>query len=236
MSAIETLLTQPAAQAVGWALLQFVWQGTAVGIVTALALVGLRRSASDVRYIVASVGLALMLSLPLVTGAQKYQALRSATAAAETTGVVFNDGIMVLGSGERPRFDRLERLGASRQAGDAAASTTGRSSIAAAIVSRVRALRADALLPTLMMVWLAGVTILSLRLLTGWIWVQRLRTRGNAPAAGEWQRMATRLSRRLHIRRAITLLESTLVDVPTVIGWLKPVVLLPASALAAPIS
>src|SRR5205814_960303 len=44
---------------------------------------------------------------------------------------------------------------------------------------------------------------------------------------------AARLSRRLHITRAITLLESSLVDVPTVIGWLKPVVLLPASALAA---
>ena len=43
--------------------------------------------------------------------------------------------------------------------------------------------------------------------------------------------MATRLSRRLHIARAVTLLESTLVDVPTVIGLLKPVVLLPASAL-----
>ena len=54
------------------------------------------------------------------------------------------------------------------------------------------------------------------------------RTAGRAT----WQRMATRLSRRLHIGRAITLLESALVDVPTVIGWLKPVVLLPASALA----
>ena len=41
-----------------------------------------------------------------------------------------------------------------------------------------------------------------------------------------------RLTRRLHIGRAVRLLESTLVDVPTVIGWLKPVVLLPASALA----
>ena len=94
-------------------------------------------------------------------------------------------------------------------------------------------LRIEPLLPTLILVWIAGVSMLSLRLLTGWIWVQRLRTRGNAPAADEWQRMAPRLSRRLHIARAITLLESTLVDVPTVIGWLKPVVLLPASALAA---
>ena len=31
MPAIETMLRQPAAQAMGWALLQFVWQGTAVG-------------------------------------------------------------------------------------------------------------------------------------------------------------------------------------------------------------
>ena len=94
-------------------------------------------------------------------------------------------------------------------------------------------IRVEPLLPTLILVWIAGVSMLSLRLLTGWIWVQRLRTHGNAPAEDQWQRMATRLSRRLHIGRAITLLESTLVDVPTVIGWLKPVVLLPASALGA---
>ena len=61
MTAIETLLRQPAAQAVGWALLQFVWQGAVVGALTALALLALRRSASDVRYVVASIGLALML-------------------------------------------------------------------------------------------------------------------------------------------------------------------------------
>src|SRR6185436_14777243 len=70
-----------------------------------------------------------------------------------------------------------------------------------------------------------------LRLLTGWLWVQRLRTHGVSAADETCRRMTARLSRRLHIRRAITLLESTLVDVPTVIGFLKPVVLLPASVL-----
>ena len=61
----------------GWALLQFVWQGAAIGVLTALALVALRRSASDVRYVVAAIGLALMLTLPVVTGVQKFQALRA---------------------------------------------------------------------------------------------------------------------------------------------------------------
>ena len=50
---IETLLQQPAAQAIGWALLQFVWQGALIGGLTALALAALRRSAADVRYVVA---------------------------------------------------------------------------------------------------------------------------------------------------------------------------------------
>ncbi len=44
--------------------------------------------------------------------------------------------------------------------------------------------------------------------------------------------MAARLAKRLHIARPIRLLESSMVDVPTVIGWLRPVVLMPASALA----
>ena len=43
MPAIEMLLRQPAAQAMGWALLQFVWQGAALGVVTALVLTTLRR-------------------------------------------------------------------------------------------------------------------------------------------------------------------------------------------------
>jgi hypothetical protein len=77
MPAIETMLRQPAAQAMGWALLQFVWQGTAVGALTAVALLALRRSAADIRYVVAAIGLALMLTLPVVSGVQKFQALRA---------------------------------------------------------------------------------------------------------------------------------------------------------------
>ena len=49
MSAIEQLLREPAAQAVGWALLHFVWQGTLVGVVTAVVLACLRRGAADIR-------------------------------------------------------------------------------------------------------------------------------------------------------------------------------------------
>ena len=90
----------------------------------------------------------------------------------------------------------------------------------------------DEWLPMFVSVWLAGVVLLTLRLFSGWMWVQRMKSHGARPAPEALQTAAHRLMRRLHIGRAVRLLESTSVSVPTVIGWLKPVVLLPASAMA----
>src|SRR3954464_15678268 len=224
MPAIETLLRQPAAQAVAWALLQFVWQGAAVGAITALALFALRRSASDIRYVVASIGLALMLTLPLVTGVQKYQALGALGEPADAVGSVTATARTDM---SRRHTTALPSVGVT----PAAASEVPTVAFAAGTVDALRAIEFERLLPPLMLIWLVGVTMLTMRLLTGWLWLQRLRTHGVSPADDASRRLTARLSRRLHISRAITLLESTLVDVPTVIGFLKPVVLLPASAL-----
>jgi beta-lactamase regulating signal transducer with metallopeptidase domain len=90
----------------------------------------------------------------------------------------------------------------------------------------------SAWIPALFMTWLVGVSLLTLRLLSGWLWVQRLKSHATTPAAAIVGDMAVRLARRLHITRTVTFLESALVEVPTVIGWLRPVVLVPASALA----
>ena len=49
MSAIEHLLREPAAQAIGWALLHFIWQGTLVAALTGIVLACLRNGAADVR-------------------------------------------------------------------------------------------------------------------------------------------------------------------------------------------
>ena len=75
MSAIDFLLQEPMVEAVGWALLQFVWQGALIGVLTAAALWILRRSAADVRYVVAAIGLSLMLTMPVMTAVQAWRTL-----------------------------------------------------------------------------------------------------------------------------------------------------------------
>jgi beta-lactamase regulating signal transducer with metallopeptidase domain len=239
MTGIDALLHQPAAQAVGWALLHFVWQGTVIAIVTALALLALRRNAADVRYVVSAIGLALMLTLPIVTGVQTWKA---SSASLKDGSVEARGGVSpvvavteVRTADARPRASqevapRTSHV-ATRSSNPAPASQADSGAAGRARITTF-GVRVEPLLPVLIGVWIAGVMLLSLRLLTGWLWIQRLRTHGAIAARDSWQRMASRLSRRLHIARAITLLESTLVDVPTVIGFIKPVVLLPASALS----
>ncbi len=77
---------------------------------------------------------------------------------------------------------------------------------------------------------MVGVFILSARLLLGCIHLRRLR-RQTRPAPDAWQHVLERLRRELAVARPILLLESVLVGVPMTLGHLRPLILLPASAL-----
>jgi uncharacterized protein (TIGR03435 family) len=81
-------------------------------------------------------------------------------------------------------------------------------------------------------VWFAGALVLWLRLLAGWTLTVRLRSRMTRPAPHEWQQKLNRLKTRIGLSRPVRLLVSTPVKTPVVVGWLRPVVLVPLSALA----
>ncbi len=78
-------------------------------------------------------------------------------------------------------------------------------------------------------VWMAGVVLFSLRSLVSWLAALRLRRRSVAAAAEEWQAKLGRLAERARVSRPVKLLESYLTDIPVVIGFLKPAILVPAS-------
>ena len=87
-------------------------------------------------------------------------------------------------------------------------------------------------LPWVVAVWLAGVTVFWVRLASGWIVAARLRSRFVRGAPAEWQRRMERLGARIGLVRPVRLLVSSLVDAPAVIGWLRPMVLVPVGMLA----
>ena len=61
--------------------------------------------------------------------------------------------------------------------------------------------------------------------------MRRLRRTGTFPVLGEVLAALGRVAKKLSVRRTVTVLQSTLAQTPMLIGWLRPVVLLPVSFL-----
>ena len=87
------------------------------------------------------------------------------------------------------------------------------------------------ILPWIVMLWGIGVSSLSVRALIGWRLVQLFRSK-DVHLSPDWiNDRVNSLASSFGIRQTITVMQSLRVQVPTVIGWLKPVILLPVSVI-----
>jgi beta-lactamase regulating signal transducer with metallopeptidase domain len=78
--------------------------------------------------------------------------------------------------------------------------------------------------------WLAGVIALSARWLGGWVWLERVR-RGAEPLSGDLSLRCRSLIRHVGVSKSVQFAQSAFLAVPMVVGWLRPVVLIPLSTL-----
>lgn len=213
MNRVEMMLELPIVQVLGWSLLHFVWQGGLVGILLFTARILLRQCAASVRYLLACASMLVMLMLPVATA----WVIGVSSRAAEVIEAVARPVVY------RESGDLAHQIDAQLQA---TLQVSGRLPWPKSLHERV-----DPLLPWLIGSWLTGVLLLSFRLWGGWIYTARLKERGTHLVPAKWQNSFLSLRERLRVRRPVGLLESTLVRVPTVIGWLRPVILLPSRTL-----
>ncbi|MFZ1613389.1 MAG: M56 family metallopeptidase [Holophaga sp.] len=92
-------------------------------------------------------------------------------------------------------------------------------------------LRANGWAPWLAIFWAAGTGTMMLRLAGGVWWLDRAYLAQAQRVSESWQATLDSLSRRMGFKSAVPLLESQKADTPLVIGWFKPVILIPTSAL-----
>jgi beta-lactamase regulating signal transducer with metallopeptidase domain len=90
----------------------------------------------------------------------------------------------------------------------------------------------DAYLPALVWLWVGGVTSMSIRSLGGWAAAQRFARRYTWPASALWEARFTVLAQRLRVSQPVKLVVSAIAQTPAVVGWLKPVVIVPAGIFA----
>jgi beta-lactamase regulating signal transducer with metallopeptidase domain/Leucine-rich repeat (LRR) protein len=220
MNALQALLTRPLTVRVGWALVHFVWQGALLAALLGVFLWFARRSSAGLRYTACCGALLVMAACPPVTFVliSGPEPVAAAEPAAEPTRTVV-----------------VSRVPWSPPATGEPARVVPEPVPVAAAPARPwweRGRHAvERHLGRAVAVWLAGVLLLSVRLLFGWRRVRRLRRSARPGGCAAWEETVGRLARRLGVRRPVQVLESALAGAPAVVGWLKPALLLPASAL-----
>lgn len=199
-SSLTNWLSPSAMHALGWALLHFLWQGTALAALAAAAMALCRRTSA--RYLVGVAVLTMMLSTPVMTFFAYYQ---------QDSGVA-----------DAAKSSPLAAMAWPKARGSIAASgPTSSFSFSPSL---------DAL-PWLVEAWLLGVAFFSLRTAGAFFLLARERRRRYSVVSPRVLEICHTLQRQIGITRAIQYCECKWLQAPAVVGWFRPIVFLPVTAL-----
>jgi beta-lactamase regulating signal transducer with metallopeptidase domain len=207
-------------ETLGLVLLHFLWQGALVGVSAAVLLRAAQNAKSSTRYAIGVLAMAALLAAPVAT----FEIIVGHAGDVQI-GAYAIDARRALDASPSVRAG-VRRAVADLQIGRSAPAAQAR--LGQFVSPRLKVLSLSLLLSA----WLSGVLLLSLRLAGGRFVATRLTRRAVSPVASDIGAMARRAASRLSIRRVVRVLESSAVHVPTVVGWLKPVVLVPAAVLS----
>ena len=211
----SAFLSAPTAQALAYALVHSLWQGLLVAVLLWLVLRLLEGGPSSLRYVVSCIALMLMVVWPLIT----FVELTSAGPAVAPSSSLGWSGA---GPGPAPEAERLSRS-APETAPVAGRALQGLPSFS--LPERARSY--------LVLAWCAGALLFLLRLAGGWGLAAYLVRSEARAAPPEWQQRLDGLLRRVGLDRPVGLRLSSQAGGPYVFGWLRPVIVFPASVIVA---
>ncbi|MDO1446603.1 M56 family metallopeptidase [Rhodocytophaga aerolata] len=201
-------------KAIGWTLLHSIWQGLGIALLLALLLICLQRSSAAMRYFMATGAMLTFSILSLVTFVSEYRQATvllhekqtSALPASKAMGIpmelTFSSNIKSL-----PEAWSLHQLYPAFQA------------------------YFYQHLPLLVLLWGMGIMVLLIRFAGGYAYTQRLKNYKTVALPLDWQQTLHSLASAAQITQPVRLVESALIKIPMVIGYIKPVILLPVGTI-----
>jgi beta-lactamase regulating signal transducer with metallopeptidase domain len=242
MNALPLLLRHALVETLGWVLVHSLWQIALIGLLFAATNRALAGRSANARYAAGCVALAAMLLVPV--GSVWLLPLHGFAAAVSNSRGASEDGLREADS--QGSGDEVRRAAIRRPAEESLLNENNASSMPAATETSVHP--ADKLapkrdwrmtlstavrpwLPAAVALWMLGVALCSLRLVYGCAIVRRLRRIGTSAVVEPVAQTARTLMQRMRIRRRVLIVESRLAASPALIGYFKPVVLLPVAAI-----
>jgi len=216
MQALQNIFQAQIIQNLGWVLVHFVWQAAAVAFILAVTLKLLQKHSANLRYLLACIALTFIVILPVITIRMVGLSVASIDSDQSTSITLPKTDTDSQAAIELPLTENPPLP----------IPPAPQISLKDRFIEVV-----EPALPFIALGWLFGVFGLSLWHLGGWTQIQRLRRQMVKPVPYTLKAKLQSFADILGITKSISLMESALVQVPTVVGHLKPVILLPASAL-----
>lgn len=215
-------IPEPMLMLIALTLVHFVWQGAILAGILAISLYHLRRSTANARYLCAVSGLVVMALCPIVTGAVLHAHRRLLTPPDSYADARY--------AASRHIPNRVSWNANAK----ALSESTNRSDISTPIQRLAAFLQRRANSKGLVLAWLTGVLGLSIRGCGGWLYINRMLRRADAPEPDfqDQLRAIGRLSAMMRISRPPRLRIVYETAGPFVFGAFRAVIVLPASALS----
>lgn len=242
MNSLAGMLSDPTVIRLAMVLLHFLWQGCLFALAAIVTLGALRNAMPQLRYLVLLGLFVLMAASPIVT----FHALPTHVSLGELEPTV----VRVADGGRRFDTSNAEEQATHEPSKTSSAVTEdvphqteltpmpiGGETTDKAVMppgdTRFELLTTGDLSwgSWLVVAWSVGVVLLSMRLLYGLLAAERLKRRGVQPIEQALQKTARRIQRQLAIWREVPVMVSQYVNVPTLVGYFKPVILMPTSAM-----
>ncbi|MHC5083206.1 MAG: hypothetical protein ACYTET_04620, partial [Planctomycetota bacterium] len=189
MGTFETILNSELAQRIGWVLVHFLWQGTAVAILCAILLATLRKAKSQLRYTIAC--LAMLLMAALCTGTFFVVEVNSRPVALETDAPVVSEPA----AASKPAVHVV-----IEQPIEAASPV--QTPFWQTLPSQI-----ERFIPWVVSIWFGGVCLLSVWYLGSWCQLQKLRRIGRAPIDERIAQRTQQLASQLGITKTVRIVE-----------------------------
>ncbi len=202
-------LTGKIIQAVCWTLLHSLWQGLLLAVVTGVVMVLSKKSGSAVRYKLLS---SIFILFIIITGLTFYRQM-------QLLSVTPGTKISVVAS-PAPVTANINYATPAGNGGNALQGYLQKfedyfNQHASLIVT----------------IWFIIFMARCVKILSGLVYIQRIRHYKTSAAPEFWAARIKVLANRLQIKRHILLLQSAIVKVPVVVGFLKPTILVPIGLL-----
>lgn len=205
----------------GWTLFHSLWQIALVWLILFLILKILPNISAEKRYLVSLSAFCLAVILPLATFVYLTK---------NPASEIFQNTI----SGDR-NAERFENILTGEQKIQPPIRDENQTAIEQPqIVSVAKAQtffreNVSHILPFAVGFWILGVIVFSLRLTGGILQVRKYKTFETSEPTDEWKERFSKLCESLKIARKIELIRSDFANTPMTVGWLKPLIIVPAS-------